>query len=187
MSEPFIGEICAFPYANLYPEYWLACDGTTYPIMQYQALAAVIGNKFGGNGSSTFQVPDLSGRVPIAQGRAPGGRGVTDFAFAQAVGANAEQAWWPLHTHNVLKHPPKTAGIAQKVATPSPTTELAQLSSADGTVNYNIFSPNNACNSVLSVNSLTPFQGSSQLHENRQPYLALRFFIAWQGIFPTRD
>lgn len=186
MSEPFIGEIRAFPYVNLIPENWLPCDGSLYQVSRYEALFSVIGSLYGGDGRTTFQLPNMTGLVPMGWGVASNGRGQTYFSIGRQTGSDSVACGWPAHSHQVLKHPPKTAGTAQKVATPTFSTELAQLSSADGATNYNALAANTAVNSILSSNTLAPYPGASTPHENRQPYILMHYYIACFGAYPVR-
>lgn len=187
MSSPFIGEICAFPYVRYVPNGWLLCDGSIYNLYQYQPLWTILGNRFGGDGKTTFGVPNLKGSIIVNQGRANQNRSSTTFAFGNSYGEAGVEVDWPYHTHQLLKHPPKTAGAAQKVATPSPMTELAQLSNSTATTNYNIFVDNGQENTILAPNTLQPLSGQGLPHENRQPFLCMCYAIAFDGQYPVPD
>lgn len=186
MSDPFIGEIRAFPYAGFIPPEWLLCNGSLHDLRQYPPLYAIIGTRFGGDGKTTFAVPNLQAKVPVNVGTASAGRGVTNLEWSRTYGSATASSSWPAHTHQLVKHPPLVGGAAQKVATPSPNTELAQFSNAAASVNFNIFVPNGLENTSLSPTTLQPWGDGPQAHENRQPHLNMWFGIAWTGIFPVK-
>jgi microcystin-dependent protein len=169
MAEPFLGEIRIFGF-DFPPKGWAYCDGAFLPINQNQALFSLLGVTFGGNGQTTFQLPDFRGRVPIHAG--------DGFTLGNSGGAEAHTlsiAELPMHTHFVS---------AQNVTatTPDPTNALlAASSSAVGSV-YGT-----ATQLVAMGSSAVTNTGGSQPHQNMQPYLALNFCIALQGLFPTAN
>lgn len=188
MSEPFIGEIRPFPYKNFVPIGWLLCDGNTYAVGQYQALFSILYNRFGGDGKTTFKVPNLVGMIPMHQGLASNNRGSTTFPFSKTTGANTVTVDWPAHTHQLLKHPPATGGAAQKVATPSATCELAQFSNSAASVNYNCMAANGQQNAILNPAVLDTWGSATpQGHENRQPFVCMYYAIAYDGIYPIKS
>jgi microcystin-dependent protein len=176
--EPFIGEINILPY-NFTPEYYAACNGNLMLIGQYQVLYAVIGAKFGGDARSTFAVPDLAGRTPLH--RDP------SFPFAQPGGTASEtlnQSQIPSHDHtwtvlletgpNNTQNPDDTMGIAQKV----------DVSGGPGIWMYaGASAPLDQPFAASAVQA----SGAGKAHTNRQPYLALNFCMAFDGIFPSRN
>lgn len=163
MSEPFLGELKLMSF-NFPPRGWAACNGQLLPINQNQALFALLGTMYGGNGQTNFALPDLRGRVAMHVG---GG-------FTQG-----ERAGEEIHTltvkelpaHNHFVNASTTAGNG---ADP---TMLAPFSDGYG--------------GTVSLTSLQPATvgnvGAGQPHENRQPYLVLNWCIALQGIFPSRN
>ena len=174
MSEPFVGEIRLMPY-TFAPYGWAACDGQLLSIIQYQTLFALIGTTFGGNGITTFGVPDLRARAAMAAGNGPG---LTPRAPGQAGGENSVTLninQLPTHTH-VLQA--SSAAQSGGVLTNGLFANLGGRTS--GYTGYasgpNVVSLNNA--------SIQPM-GSSQSHENRQPFLAVQYCIATEGIWPT--
>ena len=165
MSEPFLGEIriLSFSFA---PSGWAFCDGQTLPINQNQALFSLLGTTYGGNGISTFALPNFQGRVPMHVG--PG------FVLGQTLGEAGHTLLvneMPSHTHvpvgsSNTPHVASPAGAYWPTTSggsyaPSPTTTLAPQAIASG--------------------------GGSQPHDNMSPYLTLNFCIALQGIFPSRN
>lgn len=166
MAEPFIGEIRAMSF-NFPPKGWAFCNGQELPINQNQALFSLLGTTFGGDGQTTFALPDLRGRVPIhaGSGHVPGERaGEQSHTLS-----NAEM---PAHTHVATA----TSATAD---TPVPTGNL--LATASGEI-------------YADPASLTPLNpgtignaGGSQPHQNMQPFLTITFCIALLGIFPSRN
>jgi microcystin-dependent protein len=175
MSEPFVGEIRLMPY-TFAPYGWAACDGQLLSVIQYQTLFALIGTTFGGDGTTTFGVPDLRARTAIGFGNGPG---LTHRAVGQTGGENSV-------TLNINQLPPHTHVLQASSAAQSggvlTNALFANLGGrTSGYASYaagpNVVSLNNA-----SIQSM----GSSQSHENRQPFLAVQYCIATEGIFPVR-
>ena len=168
MAEPFLGEIrmVGFNYA---PQSWAFCNGQALPINQNQALFALLGTTFGGNGQTTFQLPDLRGRTPIHAG---GG-----FSLGTRGGE-------PAHTITMNEMAQHLHQVIATSATANQNTPANTLMLATSTP-QNIYGPATALvamapQSVVNV-------GGSQAHENMQPYLTLSFCIALQGIFPSQN
>jgi len=170
MSQPFIGEIkpCGFNFA---PLGYAFCDGSLQSIDQNQALYALIGTTFGGDGVQTFGLPDLRGRVPVGQGAGPG---LSPLIIGEVYGVESvtlTTQQLPSHTH--------TVGVSTAAAsTVNPSNGYPALSARKvyGTTSL----------TAMSANSI-PTAGSSFAHENRQPYLVISFCIAIEGIFPSRN
>jgi microcystin-dependent protein len=165
VSEPFLGEIKIMSF-NFPPKGWALCNGQFLPINQNQALFALLGTMYGGNGQTTFALPDLRGRVPIHLG--------SGFTQGQAAGEFAHtvtQSEMPAHTHSF--------GASQSNAsTPVPGGNMF------GTSN-NMYA---AATNLTTVNAQTITNvGGGQPHQNMQPYLTLSFCIALQGIFPSQN
>jgi len=173
MAEPFIGSIVLF-CGNFAPKCWATCDGQLLPIAQYQALFAILGTTFGGNGSSTFALPDLRGRVPLHPGSGPG---LSGYALGQSVGVESvtlSVAQMPAHNHAFA--PPCSDGAP---STPSPVGAVS--ANQDQTPFYA------ASGSAAMAGGPSAPAGGGQAHENRQPLLAINFIIALEGIFPSRN
>lgn len=163
--EPFIGEIRTFAI-NFAPSGWAFCEGQILQINQYQALFSLIGTTYGGNGVTTFALPDLRGRVPLHVSP------TIPLGTSQGEAAHTLTAYeMPQHTHQVNA----STGVADS---PDPTEKVwAQVSS-----------PYHSAASLSQMNSgAIGNTGGSQPHDNMQPYQAVRFCIALQGIFPTRN
>jgi microcystin-dependent protein len=168
MSQPYIGEIRMFA-GNFAPQGWMFCEGQLLPIAENDALFNLIGTTYGGDGQSTFALPDLRGRLPIHQG--------SGFTLAQNGGA--EQVMLtvnqiPTHTHPFL-------ASGNPASSSSPGNQLPAITQAATTTPYGTDSPQLQLNSN-SVGSA----GGSQPHDNFQPYLCVEFIISLFGVFPSQ-
>ena len=167
MSEPFIGSVILFA-GNFAPRGWAFCNGQILSIAQNTALFSLLGTTYGGNGQTTFALPDLRGRVPLHFGQGPG---LSSYALGQSAGTesvtlNLNQM--PAHTHS---QPATNAG--QNTNRPNaavPARGGVYAASTDG-----------------SALDPTTSAGGSQPHTNIQPYLALNYIIALEGIYPSRN
>ena len=177
MDEPYIGEIRPISF-NYAPTGWAFCNGQTLPIAQNQALFAVLGTTYGGNGVTTFGLPDLRSRIPIGSGQLAGG---TNYTQGQTGGA--EQV--PLGATNLPQHTHLLTGTIQTSDSPEsgdPTNNLP------ATAGRSQFSSGAANATTGTVNGTTTAStGSGQSHENRMPFVAINYVIALQGIFPSRN
>jgi microcystin-dependent protein len=166
--DQYIGEIRLVAYAFA-PQGWALCDGHLLPINQNQALFALLGNYFGGDGKTTFAVPDLRGRVPVGYGESVTG---TSYALASTGGEEAVKlavAQLPAHTHQVRAD--KTATTTKNPAGAFPALGGAYAAAQNANMNA----------------AMLAKSGGGQAHENRQPYLALNYIIALLGIFPSQN
>lgn len=175
--EPFLGEIDLVPY-NFAPQGWAFCEGQLLPIAQNQALFSLIGNTYGGDGITTFALPDLRGRLPIGVGQGPG---LSNYALGQQGGAETVTLTnnnMPMHNHpiNAITSPGNTA-------IPGSSVYLAQPSTPDRQ-EIDIYASGTA-NTQLSNNSTSP-SGNGQPINIQQPYLGLHYIIALQGSYPSR-
>lgn len=180
MDDTFLGEIrlMAITYA---PRGWALCQGQLLNIQQNSALYSLLGTRYGGNGTTTFALPNLSGRAAVGMGQ---GTGLTNYAQGNAVGTETVPlsiAQIPTHTHGT-----GTANVP--VSAGSPTTG----SPAGGffaKVNPEAFGPGTANGPMAAdlLNGQTAVTGNAVAHENRMPYLTLNYCIATQGIYPSRS
>ncbi|MES3151815.1 phage tail protein [Sphingomonas faeni] len=179
MGDPFLGEIKTVGF-NFAPRGFAVCNGQIMQIQQNTALFAILGTSYGGNGSTTYALPDLQATTPMHWGAGPGLTPRTVGERAGAVQTSLGLAELPSHAH-VLNaaalNPPNTA---QNV--PAPTAQ-AMI----GPSNPNMAFSDTSTPSVSLSPSAIGMTGGSQPHENRQPLLALTFVIALQGIFPSRN
>jgi microcystin-dependent protein len=169
MPDPFVGEIRIFA-GNFAPSGWALCNGQILPISQNTALFSLLGNAYGGNGISTFGLPDLRGRAPILFGQGPG---LTDRVRGEALGAETHTlsvAEIPAHTHPLGASAANgtSDAVAGGVMARSPAAIPQFEASAD----------------TMLAPSTVATTGDSQPHNNMQPYLTLTFIIALQGIYP---
>jgi microcystin-dependent protein len=170
MADPFVAEIRMFGF-NFAPTGWASCDGQLLPLSQNTALFSLVGTYYGGNGTSNFALPNLMGSAAMGTGQ---GAGLTDRFLGESGGALSVtllESEIPAHTHvPVAASTPATsnepAGLVPAIP-PAPAYAPAGAT-AD-------FSP-----------SSVGVTGGGQPHENRQPFLTLRFCIALQGIYPPR-
>lgn len=173
MADAFYGQIQIFGFAFA-PRNWAFCNGATIPIQQNSALFTLIGNRYGGNGATNFQLPNLVNRVAVSQGQGPGLR---PYAIGQTAGANAvtlTTAEMPAHRH------PLSAANGPNNRTGAPTTGQA-LSSP---VQSRTFRSGVTPNADLSPQALS-VTGQGNAHENRQPVMAMSYCICLQGEFPS--
>ncbi len=168
MSDPFIGEIKMFSFAFA-PRFWAQANGQLLPIAQNQALFSLLGTTYGGNGQTTFALPNLQTRTPL--------HASPNFPLGQTGGEAAHtltSAELPVHTHGIVATsaaaPPAAIGPAG--ALPALAAHAPYRSGAVQTV------PMKA--------GLVQASGGTQPHENQQPYLVINFCIALVGIFPSR-
>lgn len=172
MPEPFIGEIRMFGF-GFAPPGWAQCNGQLLPISQNTALFSLLGTTYGGDGKTTFALPDMRSRVPVCQGQGPG---LSPYAEGQAGGAETvtlTAAQMPGHTHQV-----KASSTAASSDQPQGRA-LARSASHAYTVKPD-------ASTVMNAGMLGE-AGGSQPHGNIQPYLAVNFCIATAGIFPSRS
>ena len=167
--DPFVAEIRMFA-GNFAPRGWATCDGQLLPIAQNTALFSLLGTTYGGDGRTNFALPNLQGRAPMQPGQGPGLslRYLGEQGGQEAV--TLQESQMPVHNH-----PLAAAGAAATTGTPAASVSLAQTSAGTS-----IYGP------AADLQSLGTPAGGSQPHNNMQPYLALTFIIALQGIFPPR-
>jgi microcystin-dependent protein len=169
MADPFVAEIRMFPF-SFAPKGWAFCNGQLMPISQNTALFSLLGTNYGGDGKSTFGLPDLQGSAPMQQGQ---GQGLSDRVLGEMSGVETITllvAEMPLHTHQVTttnedgnNTQPATRYYGRGNAMYSPTATLG----------------------TMAIQTLSP-AGGGLPHSNLQPYLTLNFCIALQGVFPAR-
>jgi microcystin-dependent protein len=175
MSDQFLAEIRIFPF-NFPPTGWAFCDGQIMPISQNTALFSLLGTTYGGDGKSTFGLPDMQGNAPMQPGQGQGQslRDLGEQGGVESITLLVSEI--PVHTHIMTAH----NGDQADAQNPSATTVLAQ--SANGFAYQSNTSQNLT---QLNFSALSP-AGGGLPHNNMQPYLTLNFCIALQGIFPAR-
>jgi microcystin-dependent protein len=174
MTTPFVGEIRLFGFPRV-PTGWFACDGSLLPISEYQALYAVVGTTYGGDGVTTFAVPDLRGRLPVHQGTGPG---LPNMVVGQRAGSESvtlSTTQLPSHTH------PMQATTADANAyVPGASVQLGALA---GDVMY-ATSIDGLSPLALSPAAVSP-AGGSQPHDNLMPTLTVSYCISAFGVYPS--
>ena len=179
MSNPYIGEIRMFG-GNFAPVNWAYCNGAPQSIAQNNALYALLGTTYGGDGVSTFNLPDLQSRMPIGQGTGPGlsTRTLGQKGGEESVTLTTSQM--PAHNH---------AAVATSVdgTTSTPGGGVIPAAATGHSPQLYIRPGTQALNVAPMASYAIGYQGGSQPHENRQPCLGLTFCIALQGIFPSRS
>lgn len=165
MAQPYVGEIRMFA-GNFAPAGWMFCEGQLLPISEHETLFQLIGTTYGGDGQSTFALPDLRGRVPMHMG---GGFTLAETGGAEEITLTVNQV--PAHTHPLL-----CSGIVGN--DPNATGNLPAESSAVSL--YQSANPSVA----MAPQAVSPV-GGSQPHTNMQPYLCVDFIISLFGIFPS--
>ncbi|RXM40640.1 phage tail protein [Chryseobacterium sp. CH21] len=173
-SDPYLGQIAFVPY-NFVPKNWASCDGQLLSIAQNQALFSLLGTTYGGNGTTTFALPDMRGRVLVHNGQAPGGP--TTYTMGQTGGTESVTllvTQMPAHSHTVN-------AVTAEGNQNSPTNSLP----ADTKVldkEYSDAAANTTMKSTMVNNT-----GGSQPHENRPPFITLKCIISLVGVFPSQN
>jgi microcystin-dependent protein len=177
MADCFIGEIRIFAGLRL-PEGWVFCEGQMLSIHEFEALYSLIGTQYGGDGVSTFALPDMRGRVPIHMGQ---GVGLTTRVLGQNFGVNAvtlTEAQMPSHSHAVgatSADATSESPVGNIFASPPSNRKFYVKSDATG-----------AAPQVLNENSISS-TGEGRPHENRMPGMAVNFMIATRGLYPVSN
>lgn len=171
MADPFVAEIRIFSF-NFPPRGWAWCDGQILPISQNTALFSLLGTTYGGDGRSTFALPDLQGRAPMHPGQGPG---LSLHDLGETGGSETVtllQSEIPAHSHALN-------GVNDSGLQSTPGGAVSARA--------NLYKSGPAANTLvnMSVNAIAP-AGGSQPHNNMQPYLTMYFCIAMQGVFPPR-
>lgn len=173
MADPFLGEVRPFGF-DFAPRGWAKCDGQLMIIAQNTALFSLLGATYGGDGKSTFGLPNLMGRLAVGAGAGPG---LTPRALGEAGGADTVtllRSQIPTHRHEMK---------AAASRSPSPTPSDSSVLNVSGNVPaYAATTPTTA----LSDTMLSTVDGESLPHENRMPYLTVNFCIALEGVYPPR-
>lgn len=174
MSDPFVAEIRMFA-GNFAPKGWATCDGQLLPISQNTALFSLLGTFYGGDGKSTFALPNFEGSTPLGQGQSNTG---TEYFLGQVSGSQfitLLESEMPVHNHFLRADAIDTGDTR----TPSPAVTMSQTSPGSG---YQ-----DGASPIVQMNfQALSITGSSLPHNNMMPYLTVLFIIAMQGVFPAR-
>jgi microcystin-dependent protein len=174
--DPFIAEIRMFG-CNFAPRGWAQCNGQILAIAQNTALFSLLGTTYGGNGQTTFALPNLQGRAPIHTGQGPG---LPNYDLGQQSGVQSVtllQSEMPIHNHQAMAS--NTDGVEA-----SPVANVWAGPGADRDLHW--YSPTGGGTATMHPNSIG-IAGGSQPHNNMQPYLVVTYCIAVEGVFPSRN
>jgi len=178
--EGYIAEIRMFA-GNFAPRFWAFCQGQILSIAQNTALFSLLGTTYGGNGQTTFALPDLRGRVPVGTGQGPGLPNVVlgELSGTPTVTLIVQQIPQHIHTVALGAHNDDSANQA------NPTNNVLGLGQVPGGQSVNMYSNAGANTNLAPTNS--SIAGGSQPHNNMQPYLGMNYIICLNGIFPSRN
>jgi microcystin-dependent protein len=178
MSQPYVGEIRCFGF-SFAPQGWAFCHGQLMAISQNDALFAIIGTTYGGDGQSTFGLPNLQGCVPMHWGTNAG----LTTVIGQTQGSTQvtlTNATMPAHAHFITAQDAGAGGVVEKIPQPNPNAWLGPSNPEGLWVTSATLGPNFSPSTLQTV-------GGSLPHENMQPYLAVNFCISLFGVFPSRN
>ncbi len=171
-QTPFLGQVIPVPY-NFAPQGWALCNGQILPISQNPALFSLLGTNFGGDGKSTFGLPNLQGRTATCAGQ---GTGLSNYNLGQTGGSDSvtlSLSQLAAHSHGALAF-----GRVGDTNSPSG----ADWARPGTDTPYGTSTPPGAMSAAATTSA-----GGGQPHENRQPFLVLNYIIALQGVFPARS
>ena len=172
MADPFLAEIRIFGF-TFAPKGWAFCNGQLLPLAQNTALFSLLGTTYGGDGKSTFALPNLEGNAPMHPGQGPG---LSQHYLGEAAGSETVsllQSEIPAHAHDLMSQ----AAVGNR--TNPIGNAIARVQGATA------YAPTGPTAAQLASQAVTP-AGGDQPHNNMQPYLTLNFCIALQGVFPQR-
>lgn len=199
MSEPFVGEIMMFA-GNFAPRGWALCNGQLLSISQNSALFAILSTTYGGDGQTTFGLPNLQGRAPIHAGQSPG---TSQYILGEASGTENVTLTineLPAHNHSVALSGTGNVSVAQgactaagNTPTPGPTTVPAKVpGGVNGISAYSTTAPDTtllpvSTTTTVNVSGNTGVAGNNLPVPIVQPYVVVNFIIALEGVFPSRN
>lgn len=176
--DQYLGEIRMFA-GNFAPYGWALCNGQLLAISQNTALFSILGTTYGGNGTSTFGLPNLQGTVPIQQGQ---GRGLTNYVLGEIGGTpnyTLLSTEMPMHNHTIQ-------ALTTSGDQPNPSGMVLANSTTPDLTGVPVYVNNAVPNTSLNAMAIS-IAGSTLPHNNMQPYLCVTYIIALQGVFPTRN
>ena len=187
--DPFLAETVLFSF-NFAPRGWAQCNGQLLPINQNQALFSLLGTTYGGDGRTTFALPDLRGRAIVGNGQGPG---LSSYALGQRGGSESvtlAETQLPAHAHVISGTMSAVANCASGGGNQqAPAGGLPAADAAAAVMMYSNAAPDASMSpgALAVAGGVTAVTGNSQPHENRQPYLAMTFCIALQGVYPSTE
>ncbi len=187
MSEPFLGEIRTVGF-NFAPVGWALCNGQILAISQYSALFALLGTTFGGNGTTTFALPNLQGRVPVCVGSGQGLNPVTWGEMGGQASVTLTSANLPQHTHTVTAPVSNANGTTSSPVNGYPAVDVTTITGGQrGETAATMSYAPSAVSGQNAASYQTGATGSNVPVSTEPPYLAVYFIIALNGIFPSRQ
>lgn len=176
MSEPYLGEIRMFGFPRV-PQGWLACDGSMQSISDYETLYSLLGTSYGGNGTTTFALPDLRGRLPVHQGQAPG---MANYPLGQLGGSETvtlTAAQMPMHIHPVKASTAaaSTGAVSNTMLPAAVSNDTLYVTDTSGATPYAL------------ADTSVAYAGQGQAHPNTMPTLTVQYCICVMGVYPARD
>lgn len=178
MTNPYVGELRIFA-GNFAPQGWLMCDGQVVSISDYDTLFNLLGTTYGGDGQSTFGIPDLRGRVPVHQGSGPG----QNYVMGQTGGLETVTLTSPQmaqHTHSLVS-------TSTPATLPKPSNQTIFADMGPPGANLNAYAAYAGTSQVTLAGASVSVAGGNQSHENRQPYLGVNFIISLYGVYPSQN
>jgi microcystin-dependent protein len=185
MSEPFLGEIRMFGF-NFAPVGWAQCNGQLMAISQNTALFSLLGTQFGGDGVSTFALPNLQSRVAVHVGQ---GAGLSQYVMGEQTGVEnvaLTTLQMPTHSHNVNCNGSATATGGSVFGKGNGATPVGNYPGLAASPSNAVYASAPGAGNLMNAGMIQPV-GNSQGHENLQPLLVVNFCIALEGIFPSRN
>jgi microcystin-dependent protein len=190
MSDQFVGQILLFPF-NFAPVGFAMCQGQLIAISQNTALFSLLGTTYGGNGTSTFALPDLRGRAPMGYGQGPG---LSSRSIGAAIGTESEtlattQAAAHAHALDVSGLSASMRCLSGTADRGTPVTDVPATEAPSVPATYSLSAPDAAMAAgavVVSGSLSATAAGGGQAHDNRQPYLTMNYCIALTGVYPPR-
>jgi microcystin-dependent protein len=179
MSQPYVGQIMIIG-CNFAPAGWMTCAGQLLPISEYETLFQLIGTTYGGDGQSTFGLPDLRGRVPVHMGT---GNGLSTYVIGQASGVESVT----LNTQQIPSHNHAMLAVNSDATLNNPKGALLANEGGSGKAQVSLYAPwdNTPANMTTFLPGSISITGGNQPHENRQPLLVLNYIISLFGVFPS--
>jgi microcystin-dependent protein len=190
--DPFLGQVILFA-GNFAPRGWAFCAGQLLEISQYMALFSILGTTYGGDGRTTFALPDLRGSVPIGEGRGPG---LSDYMLGQRGGTETTTLTVPSTPSHNHSHSSATRQVVNQTATSQDPTGYPAAPTVAGRPVDGFIPGADVVEDGLEITNTTigisdngqiGNTGGSQSHDNRQPFLAMNYIIALEGVYPSRN
>src|SRR6266852_1559810 len=172
MASPYVGEIRCFGF-NFAPQGWAFCNGQLLSIADNTVLFSIIGTTYGGDGNTTFGLPNLQGQIPMHWGNAPGGFNTIIGQVQGQSSVTLTTSQIPIHAHTVIAVTVPSGGVPERTAVPASNTFLSESQPPNGAYQKTPTS----VTAAFSPKAISA-QGGSQPHDNMQPYLVLNFCIA---------